>query len=159
MYLIFLDHVSKLRWHRLLKSILIVEGKNPFILHSQYHGWWCPGNTRSQGISIYDIYLVLLEYSSFSPWRVKVLSHCDRSQKLALGVIYSMKLKKDYSIALVVLAHLGLLLHIQSSGIIRQSNITWYCTHRWGTEAEHHLPDGRVMGCLSWIILIKLTMF
>ena len=23
--------------------------------HSQYHGWWCPGDTRSQGIISHDI--------------------------------------------------------------------------------------------------------
>ena len=35
-------------WHRLLISFLVVD-KNPFILHSQYHGCWYPGNARSQG--------------------------------------------------------------------------------------------------------------
>ena len=33
-----------------LKSFL-KEDKDRFILHSQYHGCWWPGNTRSQGIS------------------------------------------------------------------------------------------------------------
>ena len=28
------------------------------IRHSQYHGCWCPGDERSQGISNYDIYLI-----------------------------------------------------------------------------------------------------
>ena len=27
----------------------------------QYHGFWCPGNTRSQGISYHDIYYVVPE--------------------------------------------------------------------------------------------------
>ena len=30
-----------------------------FILHSQYHGCWCPGDARSQGISSHGIDLVL----------------------------------------------------------------------------------------------------
>ena len=29
--------------------------KNLPILHSQYHGCWCPGGARSQGISDHDI--------------------------------------------------------------------------------------------------------
>ena len=35
--------------------------KTPFICLTQYHGCWCPGDTRSQGISSHDINLVLLE--------------------------------------------------------------------------------------------------
>ena len=40
------------------------EGQNTTVLHSQYHGCWCTGNTRSQGISRYGTDLVSLEYSS-----------------------------------------------------------------------------------------------
>ena len=32
--------------------------KNVPILHGQYHGCWCPGNARSQGINNHDIDLV-----------------------------------------------------------------------------------------------------
>ena len=32
--------------------------KHIHILHNQYHGCWCPGDARSQGISNYDIDLV-----------------------------------------------------------------------------------------------------
>ena len=36
----------------------LVEDKDWFIYHSQYHGCWCPGNTRSQSISSCGIDLV-----------------------------------------------------------------------------------------------------
>ena len=35
-----------------------VEDKDLFILHGQYHGCWCPGDGRSQGISSYGIHLL-----------------------------------------------------------------------------------------------------
>ena len=33
-------------------------GQVPANLHNQYHGCWCPGDARSQGISNHDIDLV-----------------------------------------------------------------------------------------------------
>ena len=51
-----------------------VEDKDLLILYIAYHGWW-PGDTRSQGISNHGVDLVLLEYSSFSTNRVKLISH------------------------------------------------------------------------------------
>ena len=53
------------------KSFLRVD-KDLFILHSQYHGCWWPGDARSQGISNHDIDLFLSEYSSFRAVRVKI---------------------------------------------------------------------------------------
>ena len=41
---------------------LFVEDKDLFILYIQYHGCWCPGDTRSQGISSHGIDLILMEY-------------------------------------------------------------------------------------------------
>ena len=60
-------NVLALRWHRVLKSFI---NKDLFIPHTylkawwlkelgQYHGWWCHGETRSQGISSHDIDIVL----------------------------------------------------------------------------------------------------
>ena len=43
-----------------------------FIPRDQYHGCWCPGDTRRQAISSHDIYLVPMEYSGFSIRRVGV---------------------------------------------------------------------------------------
>ena len=43
-----------------MKSYLM-EDKDPFILYCQYHGCWCPGDTRRQGISRHGIDLVILE--------------------------------------------------------------------------------------------------
>ena len=43
-------YFTRLRWHRGLKSFL-VEDKELFILHGQYHGCWCRGVSRNQGIS------------------------------------------------------------------------------------------------------------
>ena len=44
--------------------------KDLLILHSQYHGFWWPGDSRSQGISSQGIDPVFLEYSSFSIWNI-----------------------------------------------------------------------------------------
>ena len=64
-------HISiiSLRWHRLLKSLL-VEDKDLFILHGQYHGGQWPNDTRSQGISSLGVDLAIPQYSGFSTWRV-----------------------------------------------------------------------------------------
>ena len=40
------------------------------LIHSQYHGCWCPGDTRSQGISNNDIYYVDLD--EFGPHVLRV---------------------------------------------------------------------------------------
>ena len=42
--------------------------------HSWYHGCWCPGNTRSQGICRHDIDPFNLKYSVFSFRKVKASS-------------------------------------------------------------------------------------
>ena len=52
-----LDHSSMLKWHRQLKSSLM-EDKLVLHIDSQYHVWWFPGNTESQGISSNGIDLV-----------------------------------------------------------------------------------------------------
>ena len=39
-------------------EILLEEDKDLPILHNQYHGCWCPGDARSQGINNHDIDLV-----------------------------------------------------------------------------------------------------
>ena len=44
----------------------LVEEKDLFILHSQYHSCWCPGDKSRQGISSYDIDLVIPEHCFFS---------------------------------------------------------------------------------------------
>ena len=47
-------------------EILSYGRKDLFILHSQYHGCWCPGDARSQGISSQGIGVVIPEYSDIS---------------------------------------------------------------------------------------------
>ena len=42
-----------------------MEDRNMFILQSEYHGCWWPGNARSQAISSNNIDLVIPDYSSF----------------------------------------------------------------------------------------------
>ena len=44
---------------------------DPFLLHGKYHGCWCPGDIRSQGISSHGIDAVLSEYSGSSTSGVK----------------------------------------------------------------------------------------
>ena len=36
-------------------EINVKQDKDLPILHNQYHGCWCPGDARSQGISNHDI--------------------------------------------------------------------------------------------------------
>ena len=43
-----------------------LEDKTLPILHSQYHGVWCPGDAKSQGISSQAIDLICLKYSGSS---------------------------------------------------------------------------------------------
>ena len=56
-YICILCHFSTLIWHRYLKSFP-KQDQDLHILHSQYHGCWCSGDVRSQGISSHDIDLV-----------------------------------------------------------------------------------------------------
>ena len=41
-----------------LLNLVSMEGMDLAILYNQYHGGWCPGDTRSQGISSHDIGLI-----------------------------------------------------------------------------------------------------
>ena len=51
-------------------EVLPMEDKDLFILHNQYHGWWCSGDTRnSQDIGSHDI--DWLKIVCFSTKRVK----------------------------------------------------------------------------------------
>ena len=58
-----------------------MEDKNSHIPHIQYHGHWCPGSLRRQGIQNHDIYYV--EPEQFGPrnWRLRfgainTFNHC-----------------------------------------------------------------------------------
>ena len=55
--------------HRSLKSSLL-EDRDPFMLQSQYHGCWWPGDARSQDINNHGIDLVRSEYSGFTTTKV-----------------------------------------------------------------------------------------
>ena len=65
-------HFSMIGWHKWLKSVY-VKDENLFILHSQYHGCWWPGDARRQGISSLGIDLVDIKYSDFNTRRVNTL--------------------------------------------------------------------------------------
>ena len=43
---------------QVVEILPLEQDKNLPILHNQYHGCWCPGDVRSQGISSHDIDLV-----------------------------------------------------------------------------------------------------
>ena len=58
-------------WCKWLKSFLMEE-RNTFIQHNQYHGCWWPGDIRSQGIRSHGIDLFFLEYSSLTTRRVRL---------------------------------------------------------------------------------------
>ena len=64
------NHFSVLRKLRQLKSFLL-DDKELFIPHNQYHGCWWPGNIRSQGISNHGIDKVIKQYSWLSKGGVK----------------------------------------------------------------------------------------
>ena len=68
-YIFISYHFSALRWHSLFKSLL-VEDKDLIIWQSQYHGYWWPVDSRSQGISSHGIDLALLKYLSRSTRKV-----------------------------------------------------------------------------------------
>ena len=55
-----------------VKSV-VLEDTDPFILHIQYHGCWCPGDARSQGINSHGIDLVILESSVSTPKGLKFI--------------------------------------------------------------------------------------
>ena len=56
MYLHFVSflHIDMTQVLKILPRILKQE-KDLSILYNQYHGCWCPGDVRSQGISSHDI--------------------------------------------------------------------------------------------------------
>ena len=54
-----------------MKSFLL-EVKDPPLLHNQYHFYWWPGNTRSQGKSCNGVDLILLEYSYYSTRKFQI---------------------------------------------------------------------------------------
>ena len=66
------------RWHMLWKSFLIEE-KDLFILHNQYHGCWCSDSLHCQGNSGHSIDCAGPEYSSFNirnlQWKFSKLPH------------------------------------------------------------------------------------
>ena len=57
-------------WHRYLKPFP-KKDQDLHIPQSQYHGCWCPGDVRSQGISSHDIDLVKLRLLGPRTLRVK----------------------------------------------------------------------------------------
>ena len=59
------SNFAALWWRSYFKS-LFLEEKDLFILCSQCHGHWLPGDPRGQGIFSHAINLICLNYSSFS---------------------------------------------------------------------------------------------
>ena len=47
-----------------MKSLVMVDNYL-FIMHGQYHGYWCHGNTRSQDIHSNGIDVIIMGYSNF----------------------------------------------------------------------------------------------
>ena len=65
-----------------------MEDKNLFILHGQYHGCWCLGDVRSQGISSHVIDIV----SNCSNRRVKTAFWLLKYLKMLGGVVHLCRL-------------------------------------------------------------------
>ena len=70
-----------------MKSFLI-EDKNLFILYSQYHGYWCPGNARNQGISSHCIDQFTHEFFGFSIKEKELISLFFRSTVIIVWYIF-----------------------------------------------------------------------
>ena len=66
-------HLATLKWHTKPKSFLM-EDKGTYILHGQWHGYWCPGDARSQGISGQGIDIDPPEYSGINNRTVNHIS-------------------------------------------------------------------------------------
>ena len=68
-----------MRWYRYLKYGLM-EDKDLFILRSQYHSYWWPGDARGQGISNHSSSTdpVLWEYSGISTRSVNLLNSFEK---------------------------------------------------------------------------------
>ena len=60
--------------------------KDLLILLIQYHGCWCPGDTRSQGISSHGIDPNLLEYSCLAPDELTTPWACSYSSSSSLNI-------------------------------------------------------------------------
>ena len=58
----------------------LTEEKDLRILHSKYHGCWCPGDLPGQGIYSHGIDLVLIEYTGLSTGRIRADSRFAPSQ-------------------------------------------------------------------------------
>ena len=72
-YIFYNFSLLKKKWWQL--KYFFEKDKLPFILHIQYHGCWCPGNGRSQGISSPGIDLDLQKYSGFSMGKVNLFNY------------------------------------------------------------------------------------
>ena len=58
----------------MISKSLMVDDKDPIILHWQGYGcWWLGGNIRSRDISSHSIDIIISEYSAFMTTRVKGL--------------------------------------------------------------------------------------
>ena len=93
---------SALGWSRKCNSFLVRE-KDPFIMHSQYHGCSCPGDERSQGKSSHDVQvdnhgveLIRLVYSGFNTKIVNtliVIHWLLSSMTIITSTFYSARIK------------------------------------------------------------------
>ena len=64
-------------WRRYMKYSL-TKDKDDFTLWGQYHGCWCHGAARSQGISSHVTDQIILEYSGFTTrWVNETDNRCD----------------------------------------------------------------------------------
>ena len=75
----------------------IIPSENWVLLisHNPYHGWWCPRDSRIQGMSTHAIDLVLPESYGFSPLRFTIQKHSYFAYKL---VYFALPLMKSKSI-------------------------------------------------------------
>ena len=69
-------HFSTLRWHRQWK-LFLTDDWNTLIVHCQYHGPRCPGDTRDQGISGQSYWVVSPGTFQSQQWSALGVTHPD----------------------------------------------------------------------------------
>ena len=120
---------------RYLKSVTLEE-KDPFILLIQWHGCWCPGDARSQGISSHDINLVLSEYSTCSSFNFRSIKSSETFKRSALNLQHMNRHWYRYwsTVALLPIIPLGtnlneILIKIQNFSFmkmnLKKSSVKW----------------------------------
>ena len=147
-----------------------MEGRNIFTVHSQYHGCWSPGDSRSQGISSICIDIGLLQFfpkpqnwwvqcqASFAKkWKPSVLIWTAFGNNCHNRRIYCLQ-----SNILIALASSGWIIFWNYQNNFVLAKMAFWCriwcavwlnlVHGWAIEALRHEQNGRILQMISFVI-------